>query len=356
MCYNVNDIYEKEATMTKLSLAKIGLGDFPPCAIEYAQYMKSVLMRSELTVCEYLLDLRTFFRYLIATDRGLDLYEKELEALDFSGVGIERLRLVTTEDLTRYLFYLDTERDNAGAAKLRKIASLRSFFRYLHVKRHLLDQNPATDLEGPKKRPSLPKYLTLEESVLLLQTVESDTASKSRRRDYAIITLFLNCGMRLSELCGINLTDIDKKWESLTVTGKGNKKRQVFLNDSCRAALYPYVKQRLDGDPAKAKQKALFLSRNNQRISNKTVQAMVYKYLDMAGLGGRGLSVHKLRHTAATLMYQQGGTDVRVLQELLGHEQLNTTQIYTHLNSQTVKAAVYNHPLEQIKHKKDEEE
>lgn len=332
--------------MTKLSLAKIGLGDFPKPAIEYAQYLKSISMRSELTVCEYLLDLRTFFRYLTALDRGFNVLEDDLSEIDFSKISIERLKKLTTEDLTQFLFYLDTTRENAGAAKLRKIASLRSFFRYLHTKRHLIESNPAQDLEGPKKKATLPKYLTLNESLDLLSIIEADKDSRHRKRDYAIVTLFLNCGLRLSELCAINLTDIEKDWQFMIVTGKGNKQRQVFINDACRRALYPYMLERTDGDPAKVGQKALFLSGQNKRISNKTVQAMVYKYLDRAGLGGRGLSVHKLRHTAATLMYQEGEVDVRVLQELLGHAQLNTTQIYTHVNNQSVKEAVYRNPLD----------
>ena len=334
--------------MTKLSLAKIGLGDFPRFAIEYAQYMKSISMRSELTVCEYLLDLRTFFRYLRASDLHMNLFEDDLTQLDFSCITIDRIRSITTEDLTQFIFYLDTKRENSGSAKLRKIASLRSFFKYLHTKRHLIDGNPAQDLEGPKKKTALPKYLTLSESIDLLSAISSDTNSRHRKRDYAIVTLFLNCGLRLSELCAINLTDIEKDWQWMIVTGKGNKQRQIFLNDACRKALYPYMLQRTDGDPAKTGQKALFLSGQNKRISNKTVQAMVYKYLDRAGLGDRGLSVHKLRHTAATLMYQEGEVDVRVLQELLGHAQLNTTQIYTHVNNKSIKEAVYSNPLDKI--------
>lgn len=334
--------------MAKLSLAQLDLPSFPPLAAEFARYMKSIVMRSELTVCEYLLDLRTFFRYLCAIDRGIDVFTEDISNIDFRSIDAERLSKISTDDLVQFIFYLDTVRQNSGDSKLRKIASLRAFFKYLHVKKHLIPQNPAADLEGPKRSSSLPKYLNLQESIDLLRTIYNDPNSKNRRRDFAIVTLFLHCGLRLSELCGINLQDIDREWEYITVLGKGNKKRQVFLNDACRAALYPYMKQRLNGDPEKESVSALFLSSGNRRISNKTVQAMVYKYLDMAGLGGRGLSVHKLRHTAATLMYQEGGVDVRVLQELLGHAQLNTTQIYTHVGNHNVKAAVAQNPLQQI--------
>jgi len=338
--------------MASLSLKKIGLETFPPIVTDFAQYMKSILARSELTVCEYLLDIRTFLRYLCASDQNLDLYTTDLSKIDILGVTVQRLAQVDTDDLIRFIFYLDNQRDNCGSSKRRKIASLRAFFRFLHVKKHLIPQNPATDLEAPKIRQGLPKYLTLDESVDLLKAIYYDENSRNRQRDFAIVTLFLNCGMRLSELCGINITDIDRDWEYITVVGKGAKKRQVFLNEACRSALYPYMRIRLDGDSEKNQTDALFLSGRNKRISNKTVQAMVYKYLNLAGLGNRGLSVHKLRHTAATLMYQEGGVDVRVLQELLGHAQLNTTQIYTHVGSRSVRAAVEQNPLQSVKFKR----
>ena len=334
--------------MGNLTLEKMDLHTFPPYVVDFAHYMKSILARSELTVCEYLLDLRTFFRYVCAIDQHLNLYRDDLSGIDISGVTIDRLAQIDTDFLTSFVFYLDTTRDNSGPSKRRKISALRSFFRYLHQKKKLIPSNPATDLEGPKQKQSLPKYLTLAESTELLRVIYNDRTSKNRRRDFAIVTLFLHCVMRLSELVGINLNDIDRNWEFVMVTGKGNKQRQLFLNDACRCALYPYMKKRTTGDMAKAETNALFLSKGNRRISNKTVQAMVYKYLNMAGLGGRGLSVHKLRHTAATLLYQEAGVDVRVLQEILGHAQLNTTQIYTHVGSQGVKTAIDQNPLQGI--------
>ena len=335
--------------MANLTIQKIGLEAFPPIVADFAQYLKSILARSELTVCEYLLDIRTFLRFLCASDLRMNFYEEDLSKIDISNVTIERLAAVDTDFLIKFVFYLDNNRDNSGTSKRRKVASLRAFFRYLHVKRHLIEKNPAVDLEAPKIKQGLPKYLNLNESIDLLKSIYNDEDSRNRQRDFAIVTLFLNCGMRLSELCGMNITDIDREWEYITVVGKGGKKRQVFLNDACRAALYPYMKIRLDGTPSKLQTDALFLSGRNQRISNKTVQAMVYKYLNLAGLGNRGLSVHKLRHTAATLMYQEGGVDVRVLQELLGHAQLNTTQIYTHVGSRSVRAAVEQNPLQNVK-------
>ncbi len=198
----------------------------------------------------------------------------------------------------------------------------------------------------------MPKFLSLEESLTLLETIKNDTESKTVVRDFAIVTLFLNCGMRLSELTGINLTDIDRDMRSLRVFGKGNKERVIYLNDACRAALSDYLRERQGEDISSIRTKALFLSRRQDRISNKTVQWMVGKYLDAAGLGGRGLSVHKLRHTAATLMYQSGQVDVRVLKDILGHAQLNTTQIYTHVSNENMERAIAANPLASAKIKK----
>jgi site-specific recombinase XerD len=212
-------------------------------------------------------------------------------------------------------------------------------------KRNYIEFNPAQNIETPKSRKALPKFLTLEESVALLQCVQNDTESKNRVRDYAMLTLFLNCGMRVSELVGINLEDVDNQFRSLTVTGKGNKQRIVYLNEACRKALADHVEERLSEKHKVCTSHALFLSNREQRISVKTVQWLVYKYLDMAGLESKHYSVHKLRHTAATLMYQTGNVDVRVLKDILGHEQLNTTQIYTHVSNRSMEEAMEKNPL-----------
>lgn len=209
----------------------------------------------------------------------------------------------------------------------------------------MLEDNPAANIESPKRQQSLPKFLSLEESLLLLNAVKNDTESQSRIRDYAIITLFLNCGMRVSELVGIDLNDVDRQLRSMTVTGKGNKQRIVYLNDACRDALSSYLEERLSEKYQTVNSPALFLSKREQRISVKTVQWMVYKYLDLAGLESKHYSVHKLRHTAATLMYQSGNVDVRVLKDILGHEQLNTTQIYTHVSNRSMEEAMSHNPL-----------
>lgn len=325
------------------TLRREELQEFPPVAIEFQQTLTSVYGRSPKTVFEYMLDLRMFFRFLVAQDKGMDTASDDISDLPFSHITPARLGKVGRVDIIAYLYYLTQTKGNSASTRNRKLSALRTFFKYLVQSNHI-STNPTEQVQGPKKRATLPKHLTLEQSIDFLDVVaKSDTPTK--RRDYAILTLFLNCGMRLSELTGINLVDISQDFRSIRVLGKGNKERIVYLNDACRAALTDYLQERLDGTPEKMRQRALFLSSRLQRISNKTVQWMVYKYLDAAGLHTPGMSVHKLRHTAATLMYQTGKVDVRVLKEILGHEQLNTTQIYTHVSNKNMEEAVEQNPL-----------
>ena len=231
---------------------------------------------------------------------------------------------------------------------MRKLSALRSFFKYAHSKERIIEVDPTADVDAPKKSATLPKYLTVEESVKLLDTVKNDRESKTRVRDYAIIVLFLNTGMRLSELVGLNMESLDPEITTVKVLGKGSKERMIYLNKAAREALIAYLRQRLDPKHVRTSSNAIFLSGREERISNKTVQWMVQKYLKMAGLGSKGLSVHKLRHTAATLMYQSGKVDIRVLKDILGHEQLNTTQIYTHVVDRNLEEAVENNPLADV--------
>ena len=235
---------------------------------------------------------------------------------------------------------------------MRKLSALRSFFKYAHSKEHIIDVNPTADVDAPKKAATLPKYLTVEEAVKLMQTVRDDKESKTRTRDYAIVVLFLNTGMRLSELVGLNLESFDTDLTMVKVLGKGSKERVIYLNKAARTAMIEYLRERLDPKHVRTSSNAVFLSGRENRISNKTVQWMVQKYLKMAGLGAKGLSVHKLRHTAATLMYQSGKVDIRVLKDILGHEQLNTTQIYTHVVDRNLEEAVENNPLSDVVLKK----
>ena len=322
------------------------LETMPSLVREFATYKTVIQNSSEKTVSEYMLDLRTFFRFLKARELKISLTDTEsFDKIDISTIDLEYIKNITVEDIYEFLTYADHNRGNMAAAKSRKLSSIKGFFKYLTTKRMMLDENPAINIESPKKKKSLPKFLSLEESLALLEAVKQDINSSSRVRDFAIITLFLNCGMRVSELAGINLSDVDKQLRSLTVTGKGNKQRIVYLNEACREALAEYMLERIGEKHIKANTNALFLSNREQRMSVKTIQWMVYKYLDLAGLESKHYSVHKLRHTAATLMYQSGNVDVRVLKDILGHEQLNTTQIYTHVSNRSMEEAMEHNPL-----------
>ncbi len=328
---------------------KVDLNEFPPLLREFAGYKTAIQGCSQKTVNEYLLDLRTFLRYLLAVRNGISPDQEEFTSIDISGCGIEFFADISTEAIYEFLMYTGNIRKNLRCAKARKLSAIKAFFKYLTVKRHLLETNPAIDIESPKAQKTLPKFLTLEESLHLLDTVRSDTSSRNVLRDYTIITLFLNCGMRVSELVGINLRDIQPDYTSLRVVGKGAKERMIYLNEACRASLAEYIPFRNGERYKTVTDTALFLSERCSRMSVQSVQWMVYKYLDMAGYGARHLSVHKLRHTAATLMYQTGQVDVRVLKDILGHEQLNTTQIYTHVSDNSMRQAMEQNPLSKIK-------
>ena len=312
----------------------------PQILKEYLFYQETVRARSSKTVNEYFIDLRTFFRYL-KIHRGLVPSDVEFDKIKIDDVDLDILKTVTLNDAYEYMNYLVRDRNNKVAARARKCSSLKGYFKFLSSNRKYLDKKPLEDLEMPKKPKKLPKYLTLEQSMELLNSVEGDY----KERDYAILTLFLNCGLRVSEMAGLNYTDI-RTDNTIRVVGKGNKERVIYLNKACLNALNDYMKVRpVDGVKDK---KALFISRNHNRMSVKTIQAMVYKYLAKIGLDAQGYSCHKLRHTAATLMYQYGDVDVRVLKEVLGHENLGTTEIYTHLSSTQLKSAADNNPLANV--------
>ena len=313
-------------------------------------YNETVKGKSSKSIDEYYLDLQTFLRYLLLS-RGLVSSVIEFDKIDISKVDIDLLKTVTLSDLYAFIVYCKNERGNNAATRARKVSTLRIFFKYLTVQEHLLDVNPAEMLESPKIKQSLPKHLSLDDSLKLLNSV---IGNKSER-DYCILTLFLNCGMRLSELVSLNITDI-KADGSLVITGKGNKERLVYLNSACLNAINDYLKVRPTEDINYNDRNALFISRNKRRISNKTVQHIVKTHLEKAGLGDMGYSTHKLRHTAATLMYQLGDVDIRVLKEILGHANLGTTQIYTHVANKQIQSAINANPLANVKngHKNDE--
>lgn len=326
----------------------ISKNEFSPIVQEFVSYKSSIQGCSPKTVEEYLLDLRTFFRYLLAKERGIDPKSEAFLEIDVSVFDLDRLSKVKAEQIYDFLFYANQQRGNHWSARSRKLSAIRALYKYLVNRRHYITVNPAADIDSPKQQKTLPKVLSLEEALALLDAVQADKESKYRVRDYAILTLFLNCGMRVSELVGINLNDIDSGLRSIRVTGKGSKERIVYLNDACKDALGAYLVERKSLPHASVCDNALFISRLEQRISVKTVQAMVYKYLRLAGLEAKHYSVHKLRHTAATLMYQSGNVDVRVLKDILGHEQLNTTQIYTHIGNRDIEAAMTQNPLANV--------
>lgn len=326
--------------------------EVPEILKSFKSYKLTIQNRSLKTVNEYLLDLDLFFRYIIASRNNIPYDSDSFKEISILTVDLDYVKSITTDEIYEFFNYTVEFRGNKAKARARKLSAIKSFFKYL-TNRKMIDDNPAVNIESPSiNNKSLPKYLTIDESVALLDAVTSDAESKTKERDYAIITLFLNCGMRLSELVGISLSDIDRDLRSLRVIGKGSKERVVYLNDACKDALTSYLKVRATDNQIQIKDKnALFLSSRHQRISNKTVQYVVYKYLKMAGLEYKHFSTHKLRHTAATLMYQTGKVDVRVLKDILGHEQLNTTQIYTHVSDESMEKAMNQNPLNAIKKK-----
>ncbi len=323
----------------------------PEALLTFAGYKGSIQNCSALTVDEYINDLILFFRYIIVTRRGDDPAKTDMSAVSLAGMDYELAGSVRTEEIFSFMLYLSEVRGNKARIRARRLSAIKAFYKYHTVKSKRLAENPAKDIDSPSVRPALPKYLTLSESLALLESVPRD--DRNFERDYCILTFFLNCGMRLSELVGINLADITADKARLTVTGKGNKMRVIYLNSACRDALCDYLAVRqeraTEGGKSITDKNALFLSSRGRRISHESVQKMVYKYLELAGLGGRGLSVHKLRHTAATLMYNEGHVDVRTLMDVLGHEQLTTTQIYTHLSDRKLEEAAESNPLADIK-------
>ena len=322
------------------------LNSCPAFLRDFLTYNETIKGKSSRSVEGYYIDLRTFFRYLLLV-RGIAPKDAEFNKIDINAADIELVRSVTISDLYAFMVYCKEELKNNTATRARKTSTLRIFFKYMSVQTHQIPTNPAELLESPKVKQSLPKHLTLENSLELLNSVDG----ANERRDYCILTLFLNCGLRLSELCGLNLSDISSDG-IMTVTGKGNKERAVYLNDSCKAAIKAYLAVRPNEGIVITDRNALFISRNHRRISPKTVQHIVKTYLKKAGLDGMGFSTHKLRHTAATLMYQHGNVDIRVLKDILGHANLGTTQIYTHVSDAQIKRAVDANPLSNVKDKK----
>lgn len=304
-------------------------------------YIESIQGKSKNTAEEYFYDLRTFFRYL-KLRFNLVSSEYDFNKIDIMDVDLELIKKVDLNLVYEYMNFLNRTKGNSTASRARKIASLRSYFKFITVKKNLLEENPIAELESIKIKKSNPKNLTVDDSLALLSII----SGKNAVRDYCIITLFLNCGLRLSELVSINLIDVRN--DTLIITGKGNKERTVYLNDACMSAIknYMYIRKEIKTDVFN--EQALFLSSRNKRISRRMVQQIVENNITKLGLDPRKYTTHKLRHTAATLMYQSG-VDLRALQEILGHEHLSTTEIYTHVDNEQIREAAERSPLSWVK-------
>lgn len=317
-------------------MRKEELVTLPGLVQDYLRYLSVIKNKSELTILEYASDLRLFFRFC-SKSHDASLAKVPFEEIRIAQLEDDFISSLTLRDAYAFLSYCKDDRHDEASSRARKTISIKRFYKYLEANK-IIKENPMQNLESPKIKKSQPKYLTLEQSRALLASVDG----KDKERDYCILTLFLNCGLRLAELVSINLSDFTDSG-TLTVTGKGNKERTIYINEACAQSINSYLRVRpVDGVIDK---NALFISRQKKRISPKSVQALVNKYLVKAGLGGQGYSVHKLRHTAATLMYQHGGVDVLLLKEILGHENLATTEIYTHVVDEQLRAAVSSNPL-----------
>ncbi len=306
-------------------------------------YFQAIRERSPKTIKEYRYDLVLFFRFMLR-QRRLVPADRPLEEIELIGIDDAFLQSVKLPDLYAYMTWLSRERHCGPAARARKTAALRAFFAYLKNKAYVIQTNPAAELESPKLLKRLPRYLSLDESRQLLETTAAQD-NEWTARNLCILTLFLNCGMRLTELCSINMADIRE--DTVIIMGKGGKERTVYLNGACLAALNDYRSERPSAGLKEPE--ALFISRLGRRISPRMVEVILKKYLLAAGLDPRRYSVHKLRHTAATLMYQYGKVDIRSLQMILGHASIATTEIYTHVNSDALHQAIEQNPLNQVR-------
>ena len=330
--------------------------DCPQILKDFLTYHETIKGQSSLTISEYYLDLRMFLRFVMLMRNEMPI-DTSLEIIDIRSVDVPFLEKIQTSDVFDFLSYLANDRNFVGqngiqeigispTSRSRKLSAIKSFFKYLTVRTKLLQENPVADLEYPKIRKSLPKYLTMEQSAALLRSV----SGVNEKRDYAILMLFLNCGIRRSELVGLNLSDLYE--DRIRVVGKGNKERFVYFGSACRKAIEAYLPER--HKQVLSDNRALFGSRDSNRISVTAVHRLVKKALLQAGLDPEQFSAHKLRHTAATMMLS-GGVDVKTVQEVLGHENLNTTQIYTHIESTELKIAAEANPLSKLEYPKGED-
>ncbi|MCI2778736.1 tyrosine recombinase XerC [Clostridium perfringens] len=318
----------------------------PKRVIEFLNYLENVKGKSINTIKGYSVDLGLFFKFL-KVYKGLEnnIELEKIEEVEISDLGDNFIKDISLSDIYAFLAFLEKVRNNSAYARARKVATLKSFFKFLNSKIKLIDENPTVELESPKINKRHPVYLTLDQSITVLNSMDKE--NKNYYRDYCILTLFLNCGMRLSELCNIEIEKI--KGDTLTIIGKGNKERTVYLNEASIAAIENYLKNRNDLKATEEAKKYLFLSSKYRPINKRSVEILVKKHIENAGFKDQKYTPHKLRHTAATLMYKYGNVDIRSLQNILGHENISTTQIYTHVDDETLREAVKTNPLANIK-------
>ena len=329
--------------MVVIDLADYNAELLPERVNEFINYMIAVKGCSKLTVNSYVRDLRLLLEFIVNSQKAVPSSKahNQNEEIDLSFIDDEFLSKIKITDIYAFFNYCATERSNSIITRNRKASSIRSFFKYISDNMNYISENPVSKLQIASGKKKLPKYLSLEESQALLDSVEGNNSL----RDYCILTLFLNCGLRLAELVGLNLSDVDLERRTMKVFGKGSKERMLYLNDACVDSIKAYLTVRPVDGLKGTDRDALFISRLNKRMGRQAVQLMVYHYLEKIGLDGRHYSVHKLRHTAATLLYQHNGVDVMVLKEMLGHENLATTEIYTHVENKQVRQAIENGPL-----------
>lgn len=326
------------------SLENICDNDIPKRVNDFLNYLGTIRGKSKNTIYNYKIDLNLFFRFM-KLYRGEAKKNTNFDEINISGIDDSFIKNISLSDLYAFISFVQNYRNNSNYARARKIATLKSFFKFLYGKAKIINQNPTLELESPKIYSRNPVFLSLSESKALLKAVDGE----NKERDYCILTLFLNCGMRLSELIEIDIAKI--KDDTLSIIGKGNKERTVYLNEVCLRAINNYLPVRnaqADKIRIPEDKDALFLSRNNKRIAKRTVEMLVKKYIKKAALDAKKYSPHKLRHTAATLMYKYGDVDIRSLQQILGHESVSTTQIYTHVDDEKLREAVKSNPLNDL--------
>lgn len=313
---------------------------YPTSVLDFLSYSSTIKGKSDNTIDAYRYDLGLFLRFL-KTHRNLVDSSIPFIDIPIHDVDEDFLEKITLSELYAFLSFVDRKRKNSSYARARKVACLKTFFKFLHRKARIISKDPSLELESPKTSKRNPVYLTLDQSRSLLRSMDKDNINYAR--DYCILTLFLNCGMRLSELVNIQISKIRE--DTLTVIGKGNKERVVYLNNACVSALEDYLSVRSNMDIPKEHEDFLFLSTHRKPINKRTVEVLVKKHVTHAGLLDERYSPHKLRHTAATLMYKHGKVDIRSLQMILGHENVSTTQIYTHVDNDSLREAVKQNPL-----------